>query len=395
MNIGMILDGVFPPDPRVENEALSLIQSGHKVFLYCLDYTRISPVFEKINGINICRQHFPKIIYRLSALAYTIPVYHLYLKRSLAFFLQDNHIQAVHVHDMQVVRSVFWVIKKMNIPLVLDLHENRPEIMKYYSHVNSFFGKLLIYTSVWKWFEHRYIRKAQKVIVVTEEAKEYYLRETNVDEKKFVVLPNTVRKEFYTNYKVHNDIIEKYAKHFVILYLGDTGRRRGLVTIIESLKYLVKPIPKIKLVIVGTSDDDTYLKQLVTTLNYEDFVDFAGWVDVALFPSYILAGEVGICPIHKNIHHDTTYANKIFQSLAFGKPIVVSDCKAQENIVRKYTFGLVFKDRDVRDFADKVLMLYQDKNLYHTLSRNGKTAITERLNWDNNTDVLKNLYEDL
>ena len=36
MRIGMILDKTFPPDPRVENEAIELIRSGHEVFLFCL-----------------------------------------------------------------------------------------------------------------------------------------------------------------------------------------------------------------------------------------------------------------------------------------------------------------------------------------------------------------------
>jgi len=35
MRIGMILDKTFPPDPRVANEAVSLIEKGHEVFLFC------------------------------------------------------------------------------------------------------------------------------------------------------------------------------------------------------------------------------------------------------------------------------------------------------------------------------------------------------------------------
>ena len=38
MKIGMILDQEFPPDPRVQNEAISLIKAGHEVFLFCLHY---------------------------------------------------------------------------------------------------------------------------------------------------------------------------------------------------------------------------------------------------------------------------------------------------------------------------------------------------------------------
>jgi glycosyltransferase involved in cell wall biosynthesis len=323
--------------------------------LFCLDYTQSKAVTEKVNGINVRREHLPGILYRLSALAYTFPAYHLLLKKRIYRFIRDNKIQAVHIHDMRIARSVFWVTRKLHIPTVLDLHENRPEIMKYYGFVNSLLGNLLIYPSVWKKFEYKYIREARKVIVVTEEAKEYYLRETKVKQNKISVLPNTVRKEFYTNYKVHKSIIEKYTHYFVVLYLGDTGFRRGLTTAIESLKYLVKLIPEIKIVVVGTSDNDSFLRRLVGTLNVEDYVDFEGWVDVSLFPSYILASQIGICPIHQNIHHNTTYANKIFQSLAFGKPVVVSDCRAQMNIVKKYNFGLVFKDRDAKDFADKIV----------------------------------------
>jgi hypothetical protein len=34
MRIGMILDTPFPPDSRVENEAVSLIKADHEVFLF-------------------------------------------------------------------------------------------------------------------------------------------------------------------------------------------------------------------------------------------------------------------------------------------------------------------------------------------------------------------------
>ena len=53
MNIGMILDNAFPPDPRVENEAFTLINNGHAIYLFCLDYSHEQKEHEVINGINI------------------------------------------------------------------------------------------------------------------------------------------------------------------------------------------------------------------------------------------------------------------------------------------------------------------------------------------------------
>ena len=108
-----------------------------------------------------------------------------------------------------------------------------------------------------------------------------------------------------------------------------------------------------------------------------------------------MASDIGVSPLHKNIHHDTTYANKIFQYLSFGKPIVVSDCKAQEKIVEMYQCGLVFKDRNVIDFSEKILKLHGDKKLYNDSSFNAKKAIKEKLHWGIVSKDLNTLYEQI
>jgi glycosyltransferase involved in cell wall biosynthesis len=127
----------------------------------------------------------------------------------------------------------------------------------------------------------------------------------------------------------------------------------------------------------------------------EKHVEFAGWQDKSLFPSYLLASRIGICPIHRNLHHDTTYANKLFQYMAFGRPVLVSDCTAQKNLVNKYRCGMVFRDRDVRDFADKILSLYKDSKLYKQLSENSVMAVESSLNWDKAGRDLVKLYDEL
>ena len=74
MRIGMILDKTFPPDPRVENEAISLINEGHEVFLFCLKYHKNAGDV-LIKGIQVKRYQSNKLEYKLSALAYTFPFY--------------------------------------------------------------------------------------------------------------------------------------------------------------------------------------------------------------------------------------------------------------------------------------------------------------------------------
>ncbi|MDO9137888.1 MAG: glycosyltransferase family 1 protein, partial [Lutibacter sp.] len=99
MRIGMILDKTFPPDPRVENEAISLIERGHEVFLFCLKYHK-NEADISIKNIQVKRYQSNKLEYKLSALAYTFPFYSNLMGWKIGHFLKKYKIEAIHIHDM-------------------------------------------------------------------------------------------------------------------------------------------------------------------------------------------------------------------------------------------------------------------------------------------------------
>jgi glycosyltransferase involved in cell wall biosynthesis len=394
MRIGMLLDAVFPPDPRVENEALTLIKAGHKVFLFCLNYGgQVGE--ETIKGISVKRYLSSKLEYKLSALAYTVPFYKKSISKKIKHFLETNHIETIHVHDIQVAGAAFKANYNLKLPVVLDLHENRPEIMKFYPHLHKFPGKYIIKPTVWKFYEKLYVEKATATIVVTEEAKEDLLQRCSVPNDQIVVVPNTVHQSFYKDAIVDKAIVNKYQDYFVLLYLGDTGLRRGLITAIESVSKLAKEIKNIKLVIVGTSSAGSLLQEKVEELQIENYVDFEGWQNVSLFPSYIKASSICISPLHKNKHHDTTYANKIFQYMSLGKPLLISDVTAQKSIVKRANCGLTHRAEDRVDFTKQVLEMYANTSLTDEYGVNGKIFIENEFTWEQTSKNLLHLYDNL
>jgi len=394
MKIGMILDAEFPPDPRVENEAVSLIKAGHEVFLFCLQYGQQNPS-EVINGIHVKRFLSNKLEYKLSALVYTVPLYTFLMMRKIHHFIKENKVEVLHAHDMRIAAAIFNVNKKFKLPVVLDLHENRPEIMKFYPHLSKFPGKYLISSNQWKKKEEDFILKATKVIVVTLEAKNEILERVPINADKIIEVPNTVRKSFYKNPKLLPEIMYQYANNFVLLYIGDTGIRRGLETAIRAIHNIKNKIDTVKLVIVGKNASDTILKKLVKDLQIEPYVDFLGWKEQSLFQSYILASDICISPLHRNLHHDTTYANKIFQYMSLAKPLLVSDAIAQKQLVEKINAGLVHKERDVEDFSNKVLALYKSKPLRIELGIKGKEFVQNEFSWEQTSTKLIYLYNNL
>ncbi len=394
MKIGMILDKNFPPDPRVENEAVALIHAGFEVFLFCLGYHK-EPRDEIINGIYIRRYQSDTVEYKLSALAYTFPFYTSGMYKKIYDFLDKNKIEAVHVHDIRVAEAAFKAAGKLNLPVVLDLHDNMPEVMKDYPHLQKFPGKQLISPKKWKEKEEEFIERADKVVTVSQRFIDEVVNRTGISRKKIVLVPNTVRRSFYKNPVIDEDITERFWKNFTILYLGDTALRRGLITAIEAIYELRSVIKHLKLVIVGKSTTDDILKARVQELGLEDYVVFEGWQDVSLFPSYITASDICISPLYRSAQHDVAYANKLFQYMSFAKPVLVSDALAQKELVEETKSGLIHKEKDAGDLAGKILKLYKDPDLRNKLGLNGKRFIEEEFVWENVSEGLTAIYENL
>ncbi len=394
MRIGMILDKTFPPDPRVENEAISLIEKGHEVFLFCLKYQN-EKENEVVKGIQVKRYLSSKLLYKLSALVYTFPFYSAVMSKKIEHFLRFNKIEVIHMHDIQIAEAVFKANKKLKLKTTLDLHENRPEIMKFYPHLQTFPGKFLISSKKWKQKEEEFVKKATNVVVVTEEAKQELVNRVGKPSKNIIVVPNTVHKAYFEKAVFQPEIIDKYQSNFVLLYVGDTGLRRGLQTAIESISTLKNKIPSIKLVIVGSNTSDAILKNQVKNLGIEAYVDFEGWKNETLFPSYIKASAICISPLKRNLHHDTTYANKIFQYMSFVKPLLVSNAVSQQNIVEKAAAGLVHEAENTNDFSSKVLALYNNPMLQKELGENGKSFIENEFCWELASEKLIALYHNL
>lgn len=389
MRIGMFLDTAFPPDSRVENEAISLIKAGHEVHLFSLDYEGRKSK-ETINGISVHRYKADKLTYKLSALAYTFPFFHSRIKKSIRQFIKELKPDVLHIHDMVIAKAVMDI--NNDLPVVLDLHENRPEIMKHYKHVNEGLGKWLISTKKWNAVQDELIKRCDQLILVTEEAKKVVAEKGLKRPDQITVVPNTILPEVYLNYKIDDSILERFKDTYNLVYLGDTSLRRGTDTAIKAIALLKDKIPNIKLILVGDSSVDDQLMSLAKGLEVDGHVSFEGWQDVSLFSSYVEASDVCLSPLKRNPHHDTTFANKLFQYMAMGKPVVVSDSTTQANVVNIEKCGLVFEADNERDFSDKILELYRDSQLSEQMGINGEEAVKQRWNWDITSKDLIDLY---
>ena len=400
MNICMVLQSYFPPDIRVEKEARALISAGHKIYLLSLGEKGM-PAVEDIKGINVIRifphGSFLNRVWRF--LWFNVFFDDLLWKRSLEGVIKQHEIEIVHVHDLPMVKTAASVAKKFNIPIIADLHENYPEGIRAWRKVKmSWKSKIFnLVSPVWRWkrLERSVLQHVDRIIAVVDESKEHYVNDCGVPPEKIIVVMNAEDLEEFGNLEIDESLVTKYKNKFVISYIGGFGPHRGIDTAIKAMPKVLEGIPNAKLLLVGGKGSKEYeeeLNKLCTDLKVENNVEFTGWVDFRLVPSYIALSDVCIVPHHASGHTNTTIPHKLFQYMAMSKPVIVTDCKPLKRIVEECDCGIVVPSGDYNEMAGAVIRLYKDKEYARKLGENGRRAVEEKYNWENEAKKLCELY---
>lgn len=385
----MVMDDPFPPDLRVEREAMALLSAGHEVTILTFkEGCRRKEVVDH-QGIEVVSLPISWFWHKMSALAYSMPFYHHHLSRRLAGVMRGYEVDVLHIHDLRIARAAFDACPK-DCKVVLDLHENRPEIMRSYRHVLDFPGSLFISPTVWARFERQYIAMSDATVVVTREAEVWYRDREIRPKREFWVVPNYSGRSFNPN-----PIPKTWdGGRLNLVYIGDTGERRGLMVAFAALKALAED-RDVMLHVLGESTFQPRLRELVEQWELQDRVTLHGWVDPDRFDDHLSKAHIGICPIQRNVHHDTTYANKIFQYMAYGMPILVSDCPAQAAVVEEFGCGAVHKADSPEDFSAALEYITADADTFQKMSEAGLRATREGCNWEMAADRLVAQYASL
>ena len=386
----MLLEHEFPGDVRVDREVESLFNAGINVDVAICSRKNKGQNITEYKWGNVISKNINKFIFKFSALSLSFPFYFNFWRKHISNILSVNKYDYIHLHDLPLIKVAYELSKKYNIPLVVDLHENRPEIMKLYKHVNSFPGKYLISLKKWGEYQHNYVSLADKVILITPEAKEYYVNELNVSEDKISIVPNYVESSLILA-DYDKAILDKLKKKKSIVYFGDISVRRGVLELME-VAVLQKDNPEFHFVFIGSGTGVYNIKEIIKSNNLTN-VEVLGYIQINKALKIIEACSIGVCPFHRNIHHDTTYANKMFQYMGLGLPLIVSNCPAQAKIVMEENAGMVFKAGDSKDLNEKLIELSSNKDEFQRISENNKQLLKNKYNWEIAARELIKIYK--
>jgi glycosyltransferase involved in cell wall biosynthesis len=168
------------------------------------------------------------------------------------------------------------------------------------------------------------IKKADKIVALSERVKQDLIDNFHADNDKVITIYNSVdyNKLVDNSSYMQNQVWSKFEKDSrYIVTMGRLTFQKGQWHLIKAFKYLTLCSSNVKLLILGEGELDTDLKKLVENLELSGDVDF-----------------LGFCPDpHSIIKQADIFAfssiveglgNVLLEAMAFGLPIVSTDCDA-------------------------------------------------------------------
>jgi len=402
----MLLDDSYPPDVRVTKEAKSLRAAGYEVVLLC-EPSSGDPARERVGPVEVVRvpvyERYGALTRPDHAGVYLATRVNRPWKRALADFHAEEGFDALHVHDLPLVRTALRWAADRPVPVVADLHENWPEAVRQYRRGRSLPASPSdaverLFSPVWrlKRLERACVAGADRVLAVVEEGKAHYAA-CGADPEDVFVTPNYVDTDEFPGGGDAADVDPVAVDgEFVMLYVGTIGgRHRGLETVVRALPSLRERVDDPRFLVVGTGPYTDRLRAVSRRLGVADAVEFTGWVEFADLPGYVAASDVGLVPHRNNPHTATTIPHKLTQYMACGTPVAVSDVPPVERVVTDADAGVVFPAGDPAGLADAVAGLATDPDRAARLGANARRAVETTYNWTTAGAAVCELYDGL
>ena len=282
-------------------------------------------------------------------------------------FNRDN--ARIFVENVQPY-IVVKILKKLNIPIILDVRDD----------LNLHTESMGIKISQKGYLERELAQIenfeiAQKILVTSEGYVEYYSKKYNGQfNKKFVVIMNASDP-----YRFKKTPLPQKPR---IGILGGANIAEGFELLIESARIVKKQIPNLSVHIGYRYLPKTKIYVDFLQKNYNEkwvyFYENIGYTSNA--PEFYSSLRVCVIPRKRTTINGISTPSKIFDCMASNRPLVVTDLKEQAKIVKEEKCGLVC-DFTPEDMAEKILTLLKDRKMARTMGQNGRKAIEQKHNW--------------
>ncbi len=203
------------------------------------------------------------------------------------------------------------------------------------------------------------------------------------------VVPKSKCDEIRARYGIRPDDL-------MILFIGRIVVVKGVDRLIQSMNLIRLRIPNAKLVIVGTSDMQNSIEEMVRTLHLENCIRLRfEWISEEERIAHYAAADLCVFP---SLYEP--FGIVALEAMSMGKPVVVGArgvSGMKEFVVPNgpHQTGFHVNPYEPNDIAWGITSALQDVAKARTIGQNGRKMVLENYNWDSVASSTLGLYQDL
>jgi phosphatidylinositol alpha-1,6-mannosyltransferase len=235
------------------------------------------------------------------------------------------------------------------------------------------------------WLQKIILRKAQKVIVISDFAGKVAVRHGVKMDRITKVTPGVDPSRF------RGDINDKKIRHRhnlngkkIILTISRLAPNKGVDTSIRVVSKMSEIIPDVTYLIGGEGPCQENLNELVGQLNMQDRVIFAGYISDEDLPTYYNTCDVFLLLTREIKEKGSVegFGMVFLEANACGKPVVGGRAGGTVEAIIDGETGFLVDPTNEGEILEKLIALLTDENLRQKLGAQGRARVEQVFPWE-------------
>lgn len=259
-----------------------------------------------------------------------------------------------------------------------------------------YFEPINLKNRFFRWILSNALRVSNKIVVYSDKMIPYIKKVNNsLEDKKFIVIHNAIDHNRFKPKPKNDSLLSSLGiskNEKVIMYVGKIIARKGVIDIINMAPSLLKK-HDIKIVLIGPVEKNTIeysqLTLLIKSLNLGDKVIITESISNAQIPEYLSCADVYVY-LSKGCEG---IPRSILEAMSCSKPIIATPIGGTTDAVVSGETGFIVNS--YCEAAEKVDLLFSNKELYDKISQNCRNKIIKEFSYDVTVPKIVELFKSL